>query len=251
MTKDSPESKNQKIPYNLDKVAADAKRGWEVLVNGVEIAGVESVSLVNKAINMSVDYGMRPEGYDGFVIRENGGAITVPWMTDESGQIYVGLVEEYRPTMGEPKTLNVPRGMANTGEKRSETASREFQEETGKEIGARAVEVATKLNMNSTFFDNTQEHTEGVDVFAVKLDADELELGYDEEGNVFYKFPQEVASKAENKVIEKIYGTKFIPVNEAFASKDMLTVTAVGLLMGVMLQNGNYIVPQKSTFENA
>lgn len=245
----TPESTKKK--YELANISPDAKRGWSILVNGEEVRGVESVSIVNNALGMSVDYGMRPEGYDGFVIREMGGAVTLPWMTDEAGQIYVGLVEEHRPTMGEDRTLNAPRGMANAGESRAETARREMQEETGKDIGSRAVQVASGQNFNSTLFDNTQEHTGGVDIYTVKLATDELELDHDEEGNIFYRFPSDVAGTAENKVVEKIYGTKFIPVNEAFASKDMLTVTSVGLLMGVLLQNGNYIVPQKATFEDA
>jgi 8-oxo-dGTP pyrophosphatase MutT (NUDIX family) len=241
---------NESIKYNLTKIQPEAPRSWDVLVNGEKINGVESVSLINDALNMSVDYGMRPEGYDGFVIRELGGAVTLPWTIDEAGQIYVGLVDEYRPTMGEEHSLNAPRGMANKGENHGETARRELQEETGKDIGSRAVEMANNLNANSSLFDNSREENKGVSIYSVQLSSDELELGHSDTGELFYQFPHDVRNGAENSVVEKIYGTRFVHLNEAFNSKDMFTVTAVGLLVRELLQNGNYIVPQRSMAEN-
>lgn len=238
--------------YELSALSPNDKRGWSLSVNGKEIKGVESISLVHDGLNMSVDYGMRPEGYDGFVIRELGGAVTLPWTITEAGQIYIGLVEEYRPTMGEDATLNAPRGMANSGESHDDTANRELKEETGKDIGGRALKMTGGLNANSAFFDNSREHNNGVSMYSVQLDSDELELSYDDTGMLFYQFPAAVRDQAENSTVEKIYGTRFVPLNEAFDSKDMFTVAAVGLLVRELLKNGNYIVPQlKSVSKSA
>ena len=74
---------------------------------------------------------MRPEGYDGFIIREQGGgATTIPYMITSEGGIYVGVVEENRATLG-GVTENIPRGMQSKAETHEQTAARELLEETG------------------------------------------------------------------------------------------------------------------------
>jgi 8-oxo-dGTP pyrophosphatase MutT (NUDIX family) len=234
----------KKHPYEISEIPEGYKSGWTIFVDGKEVNPVKSVQLINDNINMSVNYGMRPEGYDGFVIRETGGAVTIPWMIDQDGQIFVGLVEEYRPTTGAERTLNAPRGMAISGENHVDTARREFKEETGKDIGSRAVQLTSGVNINSTAYDNSRDENPGVSAYAVNIDTDELEISYEDDGTLFYKFPDAVARNADNKVVEKIYGTKFVPLREALDSKDMFTVFSVGLLMGKILNRGDYIVPQ-------
>ena len=244
----STESSSLK-PYDLSPVPQGARQGWELTVNGETVPGVSEAKLINSSIGISVEYGLRPEGYDGFIIRERGGAVTLPYMIDPDGQIYVGLVSEYRPTMGEERTLNAPRGMAEAGESHDDTAVRELGEETGYQAKkTRMAELATGLNLNSTFFDNSRAEQAGVSIYAFRVDTDELELGYDNEGNVFYQFPSDTMASAQNKTTEAIFGSKFVPIMTARGSKDMLTRTACGDLLLSQLEGGNYIVPQHSTF---
>lgn len=252
MNKPNSNQLHSSKPYDISPVVPGAKQGWELMVNGEKIEGVSEVKLINSSIGMSVEYGQRPEGYDGFVIRERGGAVTLPYMISD-GQIYVGLVSEYRPTMGEEQTLNAPRGMADLGDKsHDETARRELQEETGyKAEKDKLAKLATGLNANSALFDNSRDEQAGVSIYALRVEPDELEISHDDEGNVFYQFPQSVMGSAQNRTTEQIFGSKFIPIMTARESKDMFTRVACGDLLLSQLEDGNYIVPQKSTYTNA
>lgn len=186
-------------------------------------------------------------------IRELGGAVTVPYTVDESGQIYIGLVREYRPTMGEESTLNVPRGMAELNEEHMATAERELNEETGydtRKSVKRVIELASGLNANSALFDNSQTHTKGISIYGVEIDTAKLSLGHDKDGSIFYAFPEDTTNATHPDATEKIYGSKFVPLNEALESKDMFTVVSVSLLLGQLLSDGEYIVPQKSTYRS-
>ena len=242
-----------KEAYKITPLVPEQKRDWSLVVNGEEIHDVESVTLVNTRLNMSVDYGMRPEGYDGFVIRELGGAVTIPYTMDLNGQIYIGLVNEYRPTTGEKSTLNVPRGMTDLGEDHKTTAERELAEETGyrlQKIGKRVVQLASNLNVNSSLFDNSREENQGVSVYGVRVESDELVLNHDDDGSLFYSFPNDTTHQAESDTSELIYGSKFVPLAEAAQSKDMFTVSAVGLLVVQLLTDGNSIAPQNRHTDN-
>lgn len=241
------------LPFEITPLMAkeQANRDWELLVNGQEVAEVAHAKLVHPKMGVEVDYGKRPEGYDGFVIREPAGAVTMPYMIDRDGGIYVGVVEEFRPTMGEEKTKNVPRGFSDFGETKKETAQRELHEETGyRALGSKIVELATGLNPNSTFFDYSHSKEEGVSIFAIPVEQDELMLDHDDEGHVFYAFPAHVRNQAESdKTAERILGSRFIPIGDALQSRDMFTSAAAGQLVGYLLQNGEYLLPQKSYSE--
>lgn len=91
------------------------RRGWKLEINGEEFEEpIESARLFNSRLEVEVLYGQRPEGYDGPVLKEpgGGGAVTIPYYVHE-GSIYIGVVEESRPTCTDGTTervLNVPRG---------------------------------------------------------------------------------------------------------------------------------------------
>lgn len=244
-------------PFKMSEIAPDdvsqGARGWELRIDGKTMDAVSGATLEHPTMGIQVEYGKRPEGYDGFVIREPGGAATIPYMIDDNGRIYVGVVTEYRPTMGEEATDNIPRGFADfkvdgTKETALETAEREVAEETGyRALGGRAVILAEGLNPNSTFFDYSRDTKEGVTLVALPVMQDELELMHDNYGNVMYSFPGTIKSAAQyDKAADRILGSKFIPLQEALKSRDMFTSAAAGQLLANLLEQGEYLVPQTS-----
>ena len=243
---------SEKKPYEIQPVPQEKPRGWTLTVDGETIEATQ-FTLVNERFGSQVEYGLRPEGYDGFVIRERGGAVTLPYMVTPEGRILVGLVDEYRPTTGQQSTLNAPRGMANIGETREQTALRELEEETGyadkTQMGMRAIELAQDVSANSTYFDTSRPENEGTAFYALEVSSDHLELRHQDDGTPYYAFPERTVETAEDAATEKIFGSKFVPIHEALQSKDMFTGYAVGQLLGKLLEDGNYIVPQSHTKE--
>lgn len=55
-----------KATYEIMPVPENQETDWDVIVNGKKIKATR-VTLVNSLLNMSVDYGMRPEGHDGII----------------------------------------------------------------------------------------------------------------------------------------------------------------------------------------
>ncbi len=243
------------LPFEMSAIPATPeaqdRRGWTVAINGENVEEpVESASLTQGRMGIDIEYGQRPEGYDGVVIRERGGggAVTIPYMVHpNSGDVYVGVVEEFRPTLG-GNVLNVPRGFMDAGETHRDTATRELQEETGfKAIGSRVVQLAQGLNPNSTYFDTSRSEDEGVSIFAVPVHESELDHVVQDDGSETYVFPGHIRQQAEgNKPAERILGSKFVLVEEAMQSRDMFTSAAAGhLLTGLFTGRLPYITGQQ------
>jgi len=229
------------IPADQD---AQSKRGWGLELNGTIVDEVTYARLTQSRMGVEVTYGDRPEGFDGVVIREPGGAATMPFMIDDYGRIFVGVVEESRPTMGEETTLNIPRGFTDfTDRNKQETALRELREETGlRALGSRMILLTRGLNPNSTYFDYSASPEAGIDLYAVPVRADELEI---EHGGVYYTFPAHIRAQAEGDgSAERITGSRFISITEALRSRDMFTSAAAGQLMARLLSEGEYLLPQ-------
>jgi 8-oxo-dGTP pyrophosphatase MutT (NUDIX family) len=232
------------LPFEIDDIpltkAAQKKRGYEVYVNGEEIKEVKSALFKQDKMGVEIRYGQRKEGYDGVVIRENGGggAVTIPYTIDEGGQVYVGLVHEYRTTLG-GIVANVPRGFLDKGETHAQAARREIREETGYEALTGKIEkLASGLNPNSTYFDTSHSVKEGVQIFAIFIDPEYLELIAREDGTVSYAFPDHVQNGAEDRTAERILGSTFLPLAEALESRDMFTSAAAGQLLVSLLKKG-------------
>lgn len=244
-------SNKTKIPYEITPIPEGHERGWTLFIDGEEIVAKE-FSLINEAYGAALEFGLRAEGYDGFVIRERGGSVTLPYTVSPDGQILVGLIDECRPTNGELLTQNAPRGMANIGEGRAQTAARELAEETGYNItqGIELNELASDVNANSTHFDISRPENEGTAFYSLSIPADHLELRHDDDGSVYYAFPERTQETAEDASTEKIFGSRFVPLHQALKSKDMFTGYAVGQLLGELLRDGNYIVPQNASVTN-
>jgi 8-oxo-dGTP pyrophosphatase MutT (NUDIX family) len=215
-------------------------RGWFVEINqDVVLGSVSEAKIVNESMGIELSYGMRPEGYDGVVIHERGGGgvVTIPYMIHpETKVVYVGLVQEYRPTLG-GSVWNVPRGALDDEETHDNAVERELHEETGyKAVASRVVKLATGLNPSSAFFDtsgtNEDGSPEGVSVYGIQVMLDELEVAILDDGATSYVFPRHIQEMAHgDKATEHIFATRFIPVTEAIKSRDMFTSAAAGQLL--------------------
>lgn len=238
------------VPRSYEPIAPETPDGmrWKVSVNGEPLHGpVGSVELVNPSFGV-VRYTKDAKGAWGVpTILENGGGgpVTLPVMHDsQTGSWHVGLVYEDRPNMG-GKVWNVPRGFINQGETHAEAAVREAGEETGlsrEMLRKRLFCLATGVNPNSTFFDTSQSPEDGVAFYAFPIEKSELEpsvfVPEDRAPYIIHSFPAHVreAFDASDRDAQRIIGSKIVPLEVAFKSKDMFTKAIVGqFLMGLTL----------------
>lgn len=235
----SPESLPQpssELTKNVTPLTEEeqAKRGWKLTVNGTEVPGVSSAKLTQEKMNIVVEYGKTPEGYDGITIEEagGGGSVIIPSVVID-GQLYIGVVEENRPKAG-GKQFNVPRGFLDPGETHFAAAKRELAEESGytpmedriQDIGGEP------MNPNSTFF-VTKGSDKGVKPFAVQVRQDEVRKVQSENDNPIdrvYEFNPDVI-QGVTPAGKKVMNSKFIHWTKAMGLKDMFTVAAVGRLV--------------------
>jgi 8-oxo-dGTP pyrophosphatase MutT (NUDIX family) len=238
--------------FAVTPIEDGAKRSWTVGINGEDATdATKSATLTNESLGLELRFGMRPEGYDGFIIREEGGggAATIPYMITSEGGIYVGVVEENRATLG-GITQNIPRGMQSKGETHEQTAARELAEETGytAQLGRFSL-LASGLNSNSAFFDTSRSPNDGISMYALNVKEDELDLTHDDKGNVYYQFSQDVNDNTAPDITEKIMGSRVIPLEAALKSRDMFTAAAAGHLLADLLSKGEYLVPQNKSVQ--
>lgn len=244
-------------PYEIGEIVDQGKRGWKVTLNGEEVETVNSLVISSERVGTSFIYGQRQEGYDGVIARERsgGGAVTVPYMIDENGQIFIGVVVESRPTVDELPIENVPRGVLEPGESHQKGAERETLEEMGFDaevtpediergrefkILSRFTLLAAGLNMNSALYDTRVESEgggkAGISVFSVEVSKEALTEAYDEGGREMFVFKPELLQAPNlDKGTEKIYGSRFIPLEEAAASPDAFTAAATGLVVTALV----------------
>lgn len=237
------EQQTELKPFTMNPIESErqSSAGWSIEINGETQESVAMAKITQPKMGVEINYGMRPEGYDGISIHENGGggSVTIPYMIHpETGHVYVGLVKEYRPMLG-GEVWNVPRGFIDFGETHQQAAEREVVEEMGyenKQDAGRIIKLAEGLNPNSTYFDtsNTNEDgtPEGVSIFGMPLHQDNLEKTTDETGKEVYVFPSTVRDTVEgDATAERIFGSMFVPIQEAMMSRDMFTSAAAGQLL--------------------
>lgn len=216
--------------YEVTPLKGDDSRGWEVQIDGQPV-DASSLVITNSNLGVNVSYGMRPEGYDGVVIRERGGggSVTVPY-TRVDDELYVGMVLEERKTIGS-YVWNVPRGFLDAGERHEDAAVRELQEETGaqaKTYGS-IILLASGINANSAFFDTNSQPNEpnaGVRFYALEVDGSALEPT-----NNGYKFRENIPPVDPSRTAERIVTARFKPLHEAMNTNDMFSLAAIGCLV--------------------
>lgn len=226
----------EKSPYEIIDIADQSKRGWELQVNGETVPDVSSATLTNASMGLELKYGQTPQGYDAWKFHEpgGGGSVTMPWAVID-GKILLGVVNQNRPAAGGVMS-EAPRGFMDPGESHLEAAVRETSEETGLQaLKERFVMLGNGKNPNTTFFD-TSGQGEGVTFFGLQVMPDELEQINQEDGASYYAFRHDIRAQATgDKVAERILGSRFIPIQEAVTSPDLMTAAGAGLLTGYML----------------
>lgn len=150
-------------------------RGWRVFIDGKECkVGIIEIS---SKFGM-LTYGLRPEGYDSWVFREQGGggAVTVPYARTPEGELLVGLLLEKRANMGDQPVWCAIGGFINPGETHETAQKRETAEEGGLDA-AKAEELAgMATNANRAFFVADASAGEGVRAYGLSLPFSWLEL---------------------------------------------------------------------------
>lgn len=152
------------------------KRAWEIFLDGQRVDAGE-VILRHPTLGLSIELGLRPEGYQGPVVIESGGggSVTLPWFRHpDTGEVMVGLLMETRPNMGGP-VLCITGGMVAVGETHDQTAEKEGKEEGGFE--APVVELpGAALNNNRLFWVADPKKGEGVHCYAVEAPLEAVEF---------------------------------------------------------------------------
>lgn len=127
----SKHNNDKKFNYTVERVPADHRRDWVVIINGAADNEVAKIDLVS--IYGLFRYGLRPEGYDGWVYYPpaGGGAVTLLYAWCPHGNLYIGLLQETRRTMSTEPVWCVMGGFVDPGETHAMAQSREADEEGG------------------------------------------------------------------------------------------------------------------------
>lgn len=135
----------------LGNIPDDHKRDWTVIVDGkrVEVSILELHSRFGDFY-----YGLRSEGFDGWVFHERGGggSFTIPYAWTPEGELRVGLVLEERPNMSAQPVLCAIGGFIDSGETHDQAQIREAREETGLDAQRSTKLEGLPANSNRFFF---------------------------------------------------------------------------------------------------
>ncbi len=209
---------------------AAQKRGWTVEIEG-ELKDVRHIRLENPKVGV-LEYGNRPEGYDGWVFKENGGggAITIPFARKD-GQLLVGVILEDRKNMAGKQWCAIG-GLVDPGESHFDAALREALEESGLLMRPELLP-GLPTNSNRLFFVADPSADEGVHAYAVEVPFAALEL---EDGG-FYAIKADLPAELRGKIFQKSSGhVRFMTWKEAInRSPDALFRAGISQLLANVL----------------
>lgn len=159
--------------FEMERIPKDKGRGWTVLVDGEERA-VNKIEIKSKFGTLI--YGLRPEGYDGWTFREQGGggAITIPYAYTPQGELLVGLLLEKRANMGDEPVWCAIGGFIDPGETHKQAQVREANEESGFNTMKTDELTGLRTNPNRAFFIADANANEGVHAYGLALPFDQL-----------------------------------------------------------------------------
>ena len=152
--------------FELKPIPQDKKHNWKVRINGEE----QSVALIEISSQYgTLTYGLRPEGYDGWAFREQGGggSVTVPYTRTPDGMLLVGLLPEKRDNMGADPVLCVMGGFIKPGETHDQAQIREAADEGGIDAAASKALPGKPSNSNRAFFVADAAADEGVHAYGL------------------------------------------------------------------------------------
>lgn len=208
--------------FEMEPIPPDQKRGWEVKINGEYMpAGLVEIRSTRFG---TLTYGLRPEGYDGWVFEEigGGGAVTLPYTKMPDGTLLVGLIEEDRPNMG-GKRLCIIGGFVNPGEKHEAAQVREAAHEADLNASEAEELPGYPVNSNRAFFVADATKGEGVHAYAIEIPT---EYAIDAGGSYRYQIPEEAKSR-----FGKIANVVLLPIDIAIqTTSDALALAAIARL---------------------
>jgi len=216
------------MKFLMDRIKGN-QRGWTVLIDGKKwLGGIIEISSKFGVLT----YGLRPEGYDGWVFREagGGGAVTIPYAFSPDRELLIGLLCENRANMGDEPVWCVMGGFVNPGgETHKEAQIRESSEESGIDVVRANGLPGVHTNSNRAFYVADVKAGEGVQGYGLELPFDWLEK---EEGNETWKF-KDVAQLVDFK---KTINVRFFPWRKAVEmTADALARSAIAQLLVVAL----------------
>lgn len=165
-----PERHNREdeMAFEMREIPEGKVRGWRTFVDGEE-RPVSTIQLVSKFGTLT--YGLRPEGYDGWVFREEGGggAVTLPFTRTPKGELLVGLLLEKRANMGDKPVWCAIGGFVDPGETHKEAQAREAAEESGLDAVKAMILAGVPANSNRGFFVADASVDEGVHAYGMEI----------------------------------------------------------------------------------
>lgn len=211
------------MSFEFKPIPDGQKRGWRVRINGDPRDDARLIEVESDRFGTLI-YGLRPEGYDGWAFRENGGggAVTLPFTRMPDGTLLVGLIEENRPNMG-GKSLCIIGGFVNLGEKHEAAQVREAAHEADLNASQAEELPGYPINSNRAFFVADSLNGEGVHAFAIEIPAEfTVECG----GLFRYEIPEEAKPK-----FGKIANVVLMPIDLAIqTTSDALALAAIARL---------------------
>jgi len=167
-------SKKEVTPIFVSE-CPNEKRAWEIFIDGDEVqAGM--VLLRQPQFGVQIELGLRPEGYQGPIIRQpnGGGEVTLPYFFNpRDNELWVGLLMESRPNMGGPNLCAVG-GMNDVALSRDETQEKEAAEEAGMKAEVNVLSGAL-VNSDRLFMLADSKKDEGIRICTVKVPFEMLE----------------------------------------------------------------------------
>jgi len=154
------------MAFQISRIPGDKPRGWAVYIDGILSRDVGTVKIASKFGEMT--YGLKPEGYDGWIFHESGGggAITIPFVRINR-EIYIGLILEPRLNMGENPVWCAIGGFKDPNETHRCTAERETREEVGFLTAVKNL-IGLPFNSNRGFF-QTDIEDEGIHAYGLEI----------------------------------------------------------------------------------
>lgn len=211
--------------YTVVPLSIEAKAGWNTEVRYDEKGRISYFSA--KSQFGVLTYGLRQEGYDGWVFEEigGGGSVTLPFF-QKDGQLYVGLLTENRANMG-GECLCIMGGFVNIDEDHKQTQIREAEEESGLKTGIAMALDGLPMNSNRAFFVADPRKNKGIHAYVFQIEGSVVQKKHDhyileEKGLGFHP-------KAKNLI--------FLPWQEAIIkSADVIAVAVIGRLVAKLGQ---------------
>lgn len=209
-----------------DEVAPDQR--WTLSIDGEKLS-LPPAQLCLSSPFGTLLYGLGPAGYPTWSFQEvgSGGSVVIPYLLEER-ELFIGVVEQYRPNQG-GVVFNLVRGFVEPGKDHIETARAELAEETGLiNWDQRLVALdGPGLNPNSTFF-VTLGAEAGVRYFALRVFPEEIE------GQGPRRRFKTGLQRPLKHQLEQIYGAVFLPWTEAATLQDGYTAAGVARLLAYL-----------------